>query len=160
MSLGQGRLNSALRLAAIGAVSFWLPDFLLQVLERTYREVNQLWYIMFALPISFAAAYIVVCRHAEKDDFKHPGVAMFLGVWCTGGLFIMFEWSIFGRPSWPGGFQNNLMLAIMCVFPPVTAFMSAYEGSLPGLLALTVGVGLFCGIRASIKQIQLRRSRK
>jgi len=45
-------------------------------------------------------------------------------------------------------------------FPPVTAFMSAYDGSLPGLLALTVGAGLFCGVRASIKQIQLRRSRK
>jgi len=133
---------------------------MLQVLVRTYREANQLWYIMFALPLTFTAAYIAVRRHAEKNDFKHPGVAMFLGVWCTGGLFIMFEWSLVGGPAWPGGFQNNLMLAIMCIFPPVTAFMSAYDGSLPGLLALTVGAALFCGVRASIAQIQLRRSRK
>jgi hypothetical protein len=160
MPLVKGRPDSALRLAAIGAISFWLPDFLLHVLFRMYSEAGELWYVMFVLPIAFAAAYIRVCRRADKNGFKYPGVAMFLGVWFTGGLFIMLEWNIVGGPAWPGGFQNNLMWAIMCLFPPITAFMSAYDGSLPGLLALTVGAALFVAVRAGIPQIQLPRSRK
>jgi len=158
MSSSNEQTKLTLRLAGIGAFSFWFPDLVIHVLARMYAAVNQAWYIMFALPVTFAIAYFVARGAAEIKGFRHAGVAMFLGVWCTGGLFIMFEWSVVGGPPWPDGMQNVMMWAIMCLFPPVTAFMSAYDGSLPGLVLLTIGAPLFWGFRAGATHIHFRRS--
>jgi hypothetical protein len=157
MSLSKRRLNSALPLAAIGALSFWLPDLLIEWLVR--RSLIQAWWVpTLVLPTTFAAAYIFAGRRAEKKGIKHVGVAMLLGVWCTGGPFILFEWSLIGGPPLSGGVLNKLIVVVMSVLPPVSVFLSAYDGSLPGLLLLTVGAALFWGVRAGIAQIQLRRS--
>lgn len=150
MPLAKERPIRVLQLAAIGALSFWLPDLLLHCLIRMYKGIDSFWILTLTLPATFAAAYIFTGRPAEKKGFKHVGVAMVLGVWATGGIFILFEWSLLGGPAFSGGFQNKLMVVLLSVFPPVTFFYSAYDGSLLGLLLLTVGAALFWGIRAGI----------
>jgi len=155
VSLAKQRSNSVLRLAAIGAFSFWLPDMLLRALDRGYSGVAW-WVPTLILPTTFAAAYIFAGRRAEKRGFKHVGIAMFLGVWCVGGPFILFEWSLVGGPPLSGGFLNELIVVVMSVLPPITFFLSAYDGSLPGLLLLTVGAALFWGLRAGIARCSSR----
>jgi|SRR5579871_223279 hypothetical protein len=149
MPFAKERPIRVLLLGAIGALSFWAPDLLLHWLIRMYKGIDWFWILTLTLPATFAAAYLFTGSPKEKG-FKHIGVAMLLGVWCTGGLFILLEWSLLGGPALTGGFQNKLMEVMLSVFPPVTFFYSAYDGSLSGLLLLTVGSALFWGIRAGI----------
>ena len=150
MPLVKPRLNPALRFAAMGALSFWLPDLALHWLARTFKGVDWFWVLTLTLPTTFAAAYIFAGRPTEKKGSRHVGVAMLFGVWCTGGMFILFEWRLIGGPALSGGFQNNLIVVVLSVFPPITAFYSAYDSSLPGLLLLTIGAALFWAVRAVI----------
>jgi len=150
MSLAKERPIRVLLFAAIGALSFWVPDLLLHWLIRMYKGIDWFWIVTLTLPATFAAAYLFTGRPMEEKGFKHVGVTMVLGVWCTGGMFILLEWSLLGGPASSGGFQNKVMEVMMSIFPPVTFFYSAYDGSLFGLMLLTVGSALFWGIRAGI----------
>ena len=88
-----------------------------------YIGVDWFWVVTLTLPATFAAAYIFTGRPTEKKGFKHVGVAMLLRVWCTGGIFILLEWSLLGGPALSGGFQNKLMVVMLSVCPPVTIFL-------------------------------------
>jgi len=84
---------------------------------------------------------------------------MLLGVWLTGGLFMMVAATAAGGGfAGPGGVKGGFLLAILGAFPPVTFMMSAYDGSLGALLAVSFGSLLFWGIRSSGMPLPFRRS--
>jgi ABC-type uncharacterized transport system permease subunit len=79
----------ALSFAVAGALSFWLPDVAIHIAARRIFDSPQVWAITFLLPVTFLSAYVAARRFAVRRDFKWAGVAMLLGVWLTGGLFMM-----------------------------------------------------------------------
>ena len=81
----------ALSFAVAGALSFWLPDVAIHIAARRTFDSTHVWVITFLLPATFLFAYFVLRRFAVRRDFKWVGVAMLVGVWLTGGLFMMLE---------------------------------------------------------------------
>jgi hypothetical protein len=109
---------------------------------------RQAWVITFLLPTTFLLAYLVGRRFAVKRDFKWAGPAMLLGVWLTGGLFMMVAATVSGGGfASRDGLRSSLSLIFFSMFPPVTYVMATYDGSLLALIAVTVGALLIWGIR-------------
>ena len=153
----------AICLALAGAVSFWLPDVVIQTAtRRTFDALQirtQVRIITFLLPATFLCAYVVARMCAAKRNFKWVGAVMLLGIWLAGGLFMMVAATAAGGGfAGPDGIKGGFLLAILGVFPPVALMMSTYDGSLGALLIVNLGSLLFWGIRSSGMPLPFRRS--
>ena len=142
-------LRLALTFAVAGALSFWLPDLAIHVKAGRNFGTPEVWLITILLPAVFLFAYVVARRFGVKRDFKWVGAAMLLGVWLTGGLFMTLAATASGGGFVGDGILGSLLIIMMSIIPIVTYILSASDGSLLALLAVTVGALLFCGIRAS-----------
>ena len=155
----------ALWLAVAGAVSFWLPDVVIQTAARRSFDAlqvrTQIRIITFLLPATFLCAYLLARRLSMKRNFKWIGSAMLLGVWFTGGLFMMLAATGSGGGfAGPDGVRGGFLMAALGTLPPFTFMMATYDGSLGALLAVTFGALLFWGIRSSGMPLPFRRSPK
>jgi hypothetical protein len=148
-----------LKFALIGGLSFWLPDVAVHLSFGHAFDSPQVRVITFLMPATFLAGYLMARRFAAKRDFKWVGVAMLLGVWLTGGLFMALAATASqGGFAGPDGVRGGFLMAMLGTLPPFTYMMSAYDGSLGALLAATVGALLFWGIRSSGMPLPFRRS--
>jgi hypothetical protein len=140
----------ALSFAVAGALSFWLPDVAIHIAARRTFDSPHVWVITFLLPATFLFAYFVLRRFAVRRDFKWVGVAMLLGVWLTGGLFMMLAATASGGGfAGANGVQGTLSMIAWSIIPLVTYMMAAYDGSLFALLAVSIGALLIWGVERS-----------
>ena len=136
--------------AAIGALSFWLPDIALHVHAGPNLDSRHAWAITLLSPGMFLLAYVVAHRLALKQDFKRLGPAMLLGAWLSGGFFMTLSAMISGSEFIGGTGLWRLVVIFISVIPIVTFFLAASEGSLFALLAITMGGLLILGFRSSV----------
>lgn len=139
----------ALMFAIAGALSFWLPDLAIHVNAAQNFGSPQVRLITILLPAMFLVAYVVARRVGVKRDFKWVGVAMLLGVWLAGGVFMTLSATASGGGFAGTGVLGALLIMVISVIPIVTFILAASDGSLFALLAVTLGAMLFCGVRAS-----------
>jgi hypothetical protein len=143
------RSGLAFLFAAIGAVSFWLPDVLVHADSGANLDARHAWAITVLAPAIFLFAYLVGRRFALKHHFKRVGPTMLLGVWLSGGLFMTVA-AILSRSELVGGTGLwRLVVIALSVIPIVTYILAAYDGSLFALLAVTMGGLLICGARSA-----------
>jgi hypothetical protein len=143
------RLRLTFWFAVAGAFSFWLPDVAVHFHAGPNLDSRHILVITILLPATFLFAYSVTRKFAAKRDFKWPGAAMVLGVWLSGGLFMTLAAIVSGSEFVGASGVWRLVVILLSVIPIVTYLLSASDGSLFALLALTVGALLFCGLRAS-----------
>ena len=117
--------------------------------------------VTLVLPIAFLIAYLSLRQVAARRGYKSLGMAMLVGVWLTGGLFMeIAATSSGGGFAGANGVRDSLFMTALSVIPPVTYMFAAYDGSLFALLAVTVGAILTWGIRRSGMPVPyLRRSK-
>jgi len=152
------RPKLALSFAAAGALSFWLPDTAVHVAARPTFDSPHVWLITFLMPATFLLAYLVGRRLAVQREFKWVGLAMLLGVWLLGGLFMTVAATASGVGfAGPNGIRDGLLMIALSLIPPVTYMMAAYDGSLFALLAVSIGALLIWAVRSSGMPIPFRR---
>lgn len=150
----------AFAFAVAGALAFWAPDVVAHVMAG--REFNSLHVkaISLVLPITFLIAYVSFRKVAALRGYKSLGVAMLIGVWLTGGLFMMIAaTALDGGFASAAGVRYSLFMTALSVMPPVTYMMAAYDGSLFALLAVTVGSFLTWSIGRRGMPMPFRRSK-
>ena len=136
--------------AVAGALSFWLPDVAIHFYAGRNLDSRHIWAITILAPATFLLAYLFARTFAVKRDFKWLGVAMLLGVWITGGLFIALAATASGSGLVsPHEIRDSLLMTVLSVIPGVVYMLATYDGSFFALLAVTVGGLLLCGVRAS-----------
>lgn len=149
----------ALWLALGGAFSFWLPDVAIHIAARRSFNALHVRVVTFLLPAAFLCAYLAARRYAAKRDFKWVGAVMLLGIWLTGGLFMMVAASAAGGGfAGPDGVKGGFVLAMLGALPPVTCMIATYDGSLGALIAVNFGALVFWAIRSSGMPLPFRRS--
>jgi len=139
----------ALSFAAVGALSFWLPDIAVHAHAGPNLDSRHAWAITLFAPAVFLLAYVVAQRFALKAKFKRLGPTMLLGVWVSGGLFMTISALVSGSDFIGGTGLWRLAIIPMSIVPIVTFILASYDGSLLALLAITLGGLLICGVRAS-----------
>jgi hypothetical protein len=150
----------ALSFAAGGALSFWLPDVAVHVAARQTFDSPHVWLITFLMPATFLLAYLAGRRLAVQREFKWVGLAMLLGVWLLGGLFMTVAATASGAGfAGPNGIREGLLMIALSLIPPVTYMMAGYDGSLFALLAVSIGALLIWAVRSSGMPIPFRRPR-
>lgn len=145
----KSRCRLATSFAVAGALSFWLPDVLVHLHAGPTIDSRHGWAITILAPASFLMAYVAARRFALKRDFTWMGVAMLLGVWLGGGLFMTLASMVSGSGFIGGTGVWRLVVIVLSVIPIVTYILAAYDGSLFALLAVTVGALVLWGLRTS-----------
>ena len=86
---------------------------------------------------------------------------MLVGVWLTGGLFMMITATASGGGfAGANGVRDSFFVLLLSVIPIYTFIAATYDGSLFALLAVTVGILLIGSIGSSGMPLpHLRRPR-
>jgi hypothetical protein len=139
----------ALSFAAVGALSFWLPDIAIHAHAGPNLDSRHAWAITVFASAVFLLAYVVARRFALKTKFKRLGPTLLLGVWVSGGLFMTISALVSGSDFIGGTGLWRLAIIPMSIVPIVTFILASYDGSLFALVAITLGGLLICGVRAN-----------
>ena len=140
----------ALTFAAIGAVFFWLPDLVVHAIYSRTFDTPQVVAITFLMPATLLGGYLVARRFAERFDFKRIDIAMLVGVWLTGGMFMFVGATPSGGGfASGGGFWVPVMVAALSLIPIYTLMAAIYDGSLFALVAVTLVPFLVWCVRSS-----------
>ncbi len=143
------RPRLALSFAIAGALSFWLPDVAVHISAGPSFNSRHMWVNTILMPAAFLLTYVVARKFALKRDFRWVGPAMLLGVWITGGLFMMIAAMSSGSEFVGVSGVWRLVIVVLSVIPIVTYILATFDGSLFALLVLTLGALLLLGFRAS-----------
>ncbi len=151
----------AFAFAAAGALAFWVPDVVAHVMAGREFNSSHVKAITLALPITFLIAYVSLRKVAAHRGYRPLGVAMLMGVWLTGGFFMMIAAMASGGGfASADGVRHSLFITALSVIPLVTYMMATYDGSLFALLAVTVGSFLTWSVgRNGMLLPYLRRSK-
>ena len=124
--------------ALIGACSFWLPDVAVHAFTRFDFQAKHLWLVTAISPAALLLTYLLLLKPARRANFRQLGVAMMVGLWLLGGIFMMGSASFSG-----GGFASfhlgTLLWALLSIVPVMTCMMAIYDGSLFALAIVTIG---------------------
>jgi hypothetical protein len=138
----------ALTIAVTGALSFWLPDVAIHRVAGPNFNSLHVWVITLVSPTTFLIAYVLARRFVAKLGYDRTGVAMLLGVWFLGGLFMVLSGTIAG---------NVVGMVVLSFIPIVTYVLATYDGSLFALLAVTTGALLIWSVRSRKSSYSLLR---
>jgi Na+-translocating ferredoxin:NAD+ oxidoreductase RnfD subunit len=127
---------SAKKLFFLGAVAFWLPEIILELITKQLAGGKAL---IIILPTVFLAVYFVVLV-SRPGQIAKPSAAIFmvLGVLFLGTLAITIGATILG-----GGFRthpgSSVLGVLLGTVIPVYAFIGAtYDGSLYALIFVSL----------------------
>ena len=144
------RVTLAVLFAALGALSFWLPDVVVHFDAGPNLDSRHAWAITLAAPAMFLFAYFLARRFALTREFTQLGPAMLIGVWLSGGLFMTVAAMVAGSEFIGGTGVWRLVVIFISVIPIVTFILAASDGSLFALLAITMCGLLVLGFRSSV----------
>jgi len=133
--------------ALVGAFSFWTPDVVIHSVSGRGFDIPQVLAITFVSPLTWLLAYVSFAKVANHRGYKAPGIAMLVGVWLSGGLFIMLAATTEGAGFATTRFPDSVLVIAASVIPVFTWMLSAYDGSLFALLGVTFFAGLVWAIR-------------
>ena len=132
-----------LKLVAIGAVSFWLPDSLWHAIRGSNFSGADALTITVLLPLALLVTYLIVKRRSTNEQQRNVGLPLMLGVWTLGGFFITAGSSFSGGGFvGPDGFRGGVFITLIGLVPPFTYILATYDGSLGALLLATLAAAL------------------
>jgi hypothetical protein len=123
-----------------GAFCFWLPDVLIHAIARNNFDRLHVWLVTAACPLALVVGYFVIAHFSvQRISSMHSGL-MILGMWCGGGIAIMLASSFAGAAfASAEAWRSSILISLATViFPPFTAMLATYDGSLFALLIDTV----------------------
>lgn len=133
-------LWNVLKLMAIGAVSFWLPDTVCQAIRGRNFNRWDVGAITVLMPLTLFGTYILTKKLNKKEPHRPVGWPMMLGVWLLGGFFITVSASFSGGGfAGPDGLSGGIRLVLMSLLPIVTFMLATYDGSLGALFIVSLG---------------------
>jgi hypothetical protein len=124
-------------LVVIGALSFWVPTVLLEVLSKGRFSIP----IANVLPVVCAlCVYWLLRRGGHFRKFRFLPLYLLAGIYFLGPLATTIAGSAFGGgfTRFTAGGHDLLWLAVASFFPPLTMVLAGYNGTLFGLLGITV----------------------
>jgi hypothetical protein len=134
-----------LRLMALGAVSFWLPDTLWHAVIGL-RDVPGLLALAvptLSMPLALLGMYLFLKRQPTNGSQHNIGLPLMLGVWTLGGLFMAIGASFQGGGFvGPDGTRGAIEMILIAVLPMYTFVMATYDTSLGALIVATIGAVL------------------
>lgn len=139
----KGRLRDIVaqrwRIALLGGVAFWLPDFLYHYFARSEPTASAIWTLTLIMPFAVTVAYFVG-RTSVQNGARSRAFSMLLGIWYLGPTMIML-----GQTFEGAGFRNVQTIpfwAVASVFPPLTLMLAGYDLSIFALLLATMSLVL------------------
>jgi hypothetical protein len=132
-----------LKLVALGALSFWLPDTLWHAARGANFNGVDVLAITFLLPLTLLVTFLFLTSGPTKEPSERVGLQLMLGVWMFGGFFIAVG-SSFANGGFlgPDGFRGGVITTLIGFIPPFTFIMSAYDGSLGAIVLTTLAAVL------------------
>ena len=143
------RPRLALSFAIAGALSFWLPNVAVHIGAGPNFDSRHVWVITILMPAAFLLTYVAAREFAIKRHFRWVGAAMLLGMWITGGLFMMIAAMASGSGFVGANGVWRLLIIALSVIPIVTFILATFDGSVFPLLVVTLGALLLLGFRAT-----------
>lgn len=139
-----------LKLMALGAVGFWLPDAVWHAM-RGYRFGRlDILFLTLVMPITLLGTYRFLRKQSVNEKDHGVGLPLMLGVWMLGGFFIAVGASFSGGGFMgPDGFRGGVITTLTGLVPPFTYAMATYDGSLVALILVTLGSIVFAVHRHS-----------
>lgn len=121
----------------VGGLAFWIPEI---VLLHSITSESAWLPASFVGPTVLLALYLVAVR-CRRNISAGPSSALFAiaGVWATAPWLMLVGASV----QTPGMFHNMRFidyayLCLMSIFPPLTLWTSAMDGSAYGLILVTI----------------------
>ena len=134
--LSQG-VRRFLKLMAVGAVGFWLPDTLWHVIRRSNFDFWDFIILSALLPLTLLGTYLLVKK--RFGDGTSVGAPLMVGVWCLGGVFIIAGASFSGGGIFgPDGFRGAVLVLIYSLIPGVIIDLATYDASLYALFVASI----------------------
>jgi hypothetical protein len=124
-------------LVVTGALAFWTPAVVLEVLSNGRFSITA----VNVLPVLSALCVYWLLRHAEHFRMsRFMSVYLLAGVYLFGPLSTTIAGSAFGGgfTAFTSGGHDVLWLVVSSVFPPLTMALAGYNGTIFGLLGITV----------------------
>jgi hypothetical protein len=130
------QLKLRVGLALVGAIAFWLPTTIIHLVTR--RELN-------GLLGTFLGPALLVLIYVGFRLSRLVRVRAY--IWMLVGLYMFGPWFMFvGFMPFGGGFARAMgplewyYLALSSLLPPMTLLYSGYDGTLFGVLLVTIAL--------------------
>jgi hypothetical protein len=131
--------KAPLKLVAIGAASFWLPDSLWHAIRGSNFSGADVLAITVLMPLTLFITYLFVKGRPTDEPRRYIGLPMMLGVWMLGGFFITVGSSLSGGGFvGPDGIRGGVFITLIGLVPPFTYVLAAYDASLGALMLATL----------------------
>jgi hypothetical protein len=117
---------------AAGGFSFWLPAIL--VAAALHQTVNEVWLNAVSL---VSLILIGVASWMSTKRFPKWGWVL-AGIYILGPACMLAPLAFAKIPSSPVGLGGNLILILLCLFPPTTLWFSLLNGMIVSVLIATV----------------------
>lgn len=117
---------------AVGGLSFWLPTL---VVNAALGQKSNLWTLNL-VPL----AGVTLLGVASWIGTKHlPRWGWVLaGIYILGPVSMLAPLAFAKVPSSPSGSGGNLILVLLCLFPPTTLWFSLLNGTFFSVLIVTI----------------------
>jgi hypothetical protein len=129
----------ALKLMALGAVSFWTPDIIWHAVRGPEFGRFDVIAMTVLMPSALTGIYILLRKRLAPTPHQNMGFPLMLGTWTLGMFFMAIAATVsaggfVGPYPWDGVIASLFGLLL---FP--TFVMAAYEGTLGALVVATLG---------------------
>jgi len=122
-------------LLLIGALGFWVPVVLLEILSRGRYSIA----IANLLPVACATGALWLLCRARVGRVRTLPLYMLAGIYLLCPLAITIAGSAFGGgfAAFAGG-HDVWWLLLSSILPPLAMILAGYNGTIFGLLAITI----------------------
>ena len=118
----------------VGGLSFWLPA----IVNYTVLDQNASWFLSNALSLAGLALLGAATWMVTKQFPKWGWVLA--GIYILGPVSMLAPLAFARIPSSPAHSGGNLILVLLCLFPPTTLWFSLLNGMFFSVLIATVAL--------------------
>jgi len=128
----------ALKLMALGAVSFWTPDIIWHAIRGPEFGKFDVLAMSVLMPSTLTGMYILLRKRLAHTAHRNVGLPLMLGIWTLGMFFMGIAATVSGGGfvgpyPWDGVIAS---LSGLLLFP--TFVMATYDGSLGAPIVATL----------------------
>lgn len=128
----------ALKLMALGAVSFWTPDIVWHAIRGPEFGKFDVLAMTILMPSTLTCIYFLLRKRLAPTPHRNVGLPLMLGIWTLGMFFMDIAATVSGGGfvgpyPWDGVIAS---LSGLLLFP--TFVMATYDGSLGALVVATL----------------------
>ncbi len=127
--------------AAIGGAAFWVPSTVLHAVKGAEFSFFHWWALGCVQPLTALATFIAMSFvRRSGTTARRCALSMLLGIWILGPSCIAINFTFDGGGFAYGSAWLDVLIATL-LFPLLTPWLSAYDGSIIGLLVSSLLLG-------------------